>query len=118
MPLKHILRQLINNEQLVRKLADSYPIRRAAQLTAYFIHKGKEVGHDSVEKIKESDTFNRMQQEGQATFEKGKKVVRPYTSKGSGFMIRFFENFDNEWKKARKDLEQKQLEDEKKKKKF
>ena len=37
-----ILNNLMNNEQLVRKLADSYPMRRAAQLLVYFYHKNKE----------------------------------------------------------------------------
>lgn len=32
----------MNNEQLVQKLADSYPMRRAAQLLVYFYNRNKE----------------------------------------------------------------------------
>ncbi|XP_025084528.1 uncharacterized protein NCBP2-AS2 homolog [Pomacea canaliculata] len=63
MPLRAVLRYLLNNEQLIQKLADSYPVRRAAQLTAYMFHRGKELGEDSIEKLRDSDTMNRLQQE-------------------------------------------------------
>ncbi|XP_058054297.1 protein NCBP2AS2 homolog [Anopheles bellator] len=41
MVLHAILRYLANNEQLIQRLADSYPLRRAAQmvLSAYYRNK-------------------------------------------------------------------------------
>jgi mediator of RNA polymerase II transcription subunit 9 len=37
-----LFRYLSNNEELIRRLSESYPIRRAAQLTAYFYSAGRE----------------------------------------------------------------------------
>ena len=33
-----------NSEALVQKVAETYPIRRAAQISAFFFHKSKEIG--------------------------------------------------------------------------
>lgn len=41
MVLRFIARFLLNNEQLVNRLAESYPIRRAAQLVLYYFSKSK-----------------------------------------------------------------------------
>ncbi|CAF5020697.1 unnamed protein product, partial [Rotaria socialis] len=35
MPWRSLIRYLSNNEELIRRLSESYPIRRAAQLAAY-----------------------------------------------------------------------------------
>lgn len=42
MPLRTLFRYLANNEHLVQKLADSYPVRRAAQLAVSIFYRGKE----------------------------------------------------------------------------
>lgn len=42
MPLRALLRYLANNEHLVQRLADSYPVRRAAQLAVSMFYRGKE----------------------------------------------------------------------------
>jgi hypothetical protein len=42
MPWRSLLHYLSNNEELVRRLSESYPIRRAAQLTAYFFNVSKD----------------------------------------------------------------------------
>lgn len=42
MPLRTLLRYLANNEELVRKIAESYPVRRAAQLTVSMLYKSKD----------------------------------------------------------------------------
>ncbi|CAF1043400.1 unnamed protein product [Adineta ricciae] len=42
MPWRSLMRYLTNNEELIRRLSESYPIRRAAQLTAYFFNVGKD----------------------------------------------------------------------------
>lgn len=42
MPLRALLKYLANNEHLVQRLAESYPVRRAAQLAVAMMYKGKE----------------------------------------------------------------------------
>lgn len=42
MPLRTLLRYLANNERLVQKIAESYPVRRAAQLAVSVFYRGKE----------------------------------------------------------------------------
>ncbi|CAF1548240.1 unnamed protein product [Adineta steineri] len=42
MPWRQFIRNLTNNEELIRRLSESYPIRRAAQLTAYFYSASKD----------------------------------------------------------------------------
>lgn len=49
MVLRYLLHRLINNPQVIEKLAESYPIRRAAQITAYALQQGKEAVKDAVE---------------------------------------------------------------------
>lgn len=43
MVIRFLMRYLANNEQLVQKLAESYPIRRAAQMAAYMYFRGKNI---------------------------------------------------------------------------
>ena len=59
----------VNNPQLVDKLAESYPIRRAAQLTVYAYHKSKSVTQgplqDGAQRLKAfSKTFQDEVQHG------------------------------------------------------
>jgi len=49
MVLRNIFNYLINNPQAIEKLAESYPIRRAAQLTLYAYKKGKSVGEEFIQ---------------------------------------------------------------------
>lgn len=41
--LRQLLRYLANNDQLVNRLAESYPIRRAAQLCVSYFYRSKAV---------------------------------------------------------------------------
>lgn len=41
MVLRFVLRVLANNEQLVQKLSESYPMRRAAQFVVRIMYHGK-----------------------------------------------------------------------------
>ncbi|KAJ8889841.1 hypothetical protein PR048_009345 [Dryococelus australis] len=43
MVLRYLLRYLANSEHLVSRLAESYPVRRAAQLTVYAFARGRRV---------------------------------------------------------------------------
>lgn len=41
MVLRIILHILSNNERLIQRLSESYPVRRAAQWVVLFFHRGK-----------------------------------------------------------------------------
>lgn len=41
-----LMRFIANNEQLIQRMADSYPMRRAAQLVVSLIYKAKSVTND------------------------------------------------------------------------
>lgn len=42
MPLRALLKYLADNERLVQRIAESYPVRRAAQLAVSMFYRGKE----------------------------------------------------------------------------
>jgi mediator of RNA polymerase II transcription subunit 9 len=42
MPLRALLKYLANNEHLIQRIAESYPVRRAAQLAVSVFYRGKE----------------------------------------------------------------------------
>lgn len=60
MPLRFLLRYFANNEKVVEKLAESYPMRRAAQLGAYFYFKSKHIGYKALQGVKESGVETRV----------------------------------------------------------
>lgn len=47
MVLRFILRLLTNNDHLVQRLSESYPIRKAAQWVVVFFYRGKGFIEDS-----------------------------------------------------------------------
>jgi len=98
MSLRRLLMQLLNNEEVIRRLSESYPIRRAAQLTAYFIHKGKEIGDEKMEKLKESDMVNRLKYEQEKSASQGKNSLERYGQ----FFKNFKYYFKDEWDKENK----------------
>jgi len=49
MVLRYILAKLLNSPQIIDRLADSYPIRRAAQLTVFALNKGKAATKEAIE---------------------------------------------------------------------
>lgn len=46
MVLRILLRYFANNEQLVQRMADSYPMRRAAQLLIAAFYKSKNIAEE------------------------------------------------------------------------
>jgi hypothetical protein len=87
MPWRSLMRYLTNNEELIRRLSESYPIRRAAQLTAYFFnvskdkfieHRGKYERAGGWEKTKRDvkDDFKGVQVIGKEYIS---NLFRPYT---------------------------------------
>lgn len=49
MVLRFLLSKLVNNPKVIEKLSESYPIRRAAQLTAYALQRFKAGGFNQLE---------------------------------------------------------------------
>lgn len=58
-----MLAYLVNNLQVVEKLAESRPIRRAAQITAYAITKSQIVGRDASQRLLRSQTLRQFREE-------------------------------------------------------
>lgn len=48
MVFRFLIRYLVNNQQLIDKLADSYPIRRAAQWVVYLTQRSKQLTQDTM----------------------------------------------------------------------
>ncbi|XP_014327913.1 uncharacterized protein NCBP2-AS2-like [Xiphophorus maculatus] len=61
--LSRMLAYFVNNLQVIEKLAESRPIRRAAQLTAYALTKAQIVGRDTSERVMRSQTLRQVRQE-------------------------------------------------------
>uniref|UniRef100_A0A4W4ES68 Uncharacterized protein n=1 Tax=Electrophorus electricus TaxID=8005 RepID=A0A4W4ES68_ELEEL len=80
MVLRRILYVLINNAQLVEKLAESRPIRRAAQITAFAITRAHLAGKDLSAKVTTSDTVRQVREEAaripRSTGELGRSATR------------------------------------------
>ncbi|XP_076837651.1 protein NCBP2AS2-like [Brachyhypopomus gauderio] len=80
MVLRRLMYALINNAQLVEKLAESRPIRRAAQITAFAITKVQIAAKDASAKMIRSDTLRQVRQEAtripRSTGELGQRASR------------------------------------------
>lgn len=61
--LFRLIFNLINNPHVVEKLAESRPIRRAAQITAYAITKAQIAGRDASERVMRSQTLRQVREE-------------------------------------------------------
>lgn len=77
MVLRYLFNYLLNHPEIVTKLSESYPIRRAAQLTVYVYHKGKQIGEGTI-----------------------KDGVRQGTERFNSFAGRFKEELEKEMKEA------------------
>ncbi|KAH6930155.1 hypothetical protein HPB50_011072 [Hyalomma asiaticum] len=74
MVLRLLLRYLLHNEQLIQRLADSYPFRRAAQLTAHVMLRGKAFGQESLELMSTSSLLRTLIERIGRTTEKAKDI--------------------------------------------
>jgi len=61
--LARMLLTLLNNLHVVEKLAESRPIRRAAQITAYALTKAQIAGRDASERVMRSQTLRQVREE-------------------------------------------------------
>lgn len=93
--LARLLASLINNLRVVDKLAESRPIRRAAQITAYAITKAQIAGRDASERVLRSQTVRQVRDEA------GK--VPGDLGEMSGRLRRVRDTFVNEVKEGWKD---------------
>lgn len=69
------------NERVVDKLAESYPIRRAAQWVVYFINKTKAVEGDKLFNLKNQEAFKSLGQRLEASLKKVKKNLEEKAKK-------------------------------------
>lgn len=74
MVLRYLLHKLINNPQVIEKLAESYPIRRAAQITAYALQQGKEAVKEAAES-EVTKRVNRFKQDFTQEVKEGFKKI-------------------------------------------
>ncbi|KAM7409802.1 hypothetical protein PAMA_001343 [Pampus argenteus] len=61
--LARMLFTLLNRLHVVEKLAESRPIRRAAQITAYAITKAQLAGQDASRRVMRSQTLRQVREE-------------------------------------------------------
>uniref|UniRef100_A0ABD2XL12 Uncharacterized protein n=1 Tax=Trichogramma kaykai TaxID=54128 RepID=A0ABD2XL12_9HYME len=86
MVLRFLFRYFSNNEQLVNKLADSKPIRRAAQMVVYLLNR--------------TSTLSGAHQLPRNSIEFGQQIV--------GAAKKFSNDFKKELKEAQDELKKKQ----------
>ncbi|XP_029471179.1 uncharacterized protein NCBP2-AS2 [Rhinatrema bivittatum] len=63
MVLRRLLFTLLNNPRLIERLAESRPIRWAAQITAFALTKAQLRGRDAARRLMASDTLRQIRQE-------------------------------------------------------
>ncbi|KPP78072.1 hypothetical protein Z043_102456 [Scleropages formosus] len=87
MVLRRLLFTLLNNAQVVEKLSESRPVRRAAQLTVFAVTRARIAGRDAAERLLRSHTLRRIQQEAAAGGPKdaGEEVLRRFRRLGRTF---------------------------------
>lgn len=82
MPLRVLLKYLANNEKLVQKMAESYPVRRAAQLCVSLMYRYKDRAEQTLMKNgpEKLDTvksfFARVRQIFEEEFQQAKKQLK------------------------------------------
>ncbi|CAF4710853.1 unnamed protein product [Rotaria socialis] len=93
MPWRSLLRYLSNNEELIRRLSESYPIRRAAQLAAYYFHASKDKFIEQKGKYERAGGWDKTKRDVKYDFKAvqdiGKEYIsalfRPYTDTWSNY---------------------------------
>lgn len=80
MPWRSLLRYLSNNEELIRRLSESYPIRRAAQLTAYYFHAGRDKFIEQRGKYERAGGWDKTRKDVKDDFKAVQDIGKEYIS--------------------------------------
>lgn len=80
MPWRSLFRYLSNNEELIRRLSESYPIRRAAQLTAYFMNVSKDKFIEQKGKYERAGGWNKTKKDVTDDFKAVQDIGKEYIS--------------------------------------
>ncbi|CAF1168512.1 unnamed protein product [Rotaria sordida] len=80
MPWRSLMRYLSNNEELIRRLSESYPIRRAAQLTAYFFSVGKDKFIEHRGKYERAGGWDKTKRDVKGDFKAVQDIGKEYMS--------------------------------------
>lgn len=94
MVFRLIFRYLVNNHQLIDRLAESKPIRRAAQLTAYLFFRSRGAIEEAVKK----DFGKKLQQDAVNSGDK----VKSFTHTFSNEIKKGFSDLNEELKRRNK----------------
>lgn len=78
MVLRFLFQKLANNEQLVQRLSESYPIRRAAQITLLVFYRGKSLAerHDLINPHRFRSFFRNLNSNLKQEIEAAKKEIK------------------------------------------
>lgn len=78
MVLRFLFQKLANNEQLVQRLSESYPIRRAAQITLLIFYRGKAIAerNDLVNPARFRDFFRKFNTNLKQEIESAKREMK------------------------------------------
>jgi hypothetical protein len=80
MPWRSLMRYLSNNEELIRRLSESYPIRRAAQLTAYFYNASKDKFLEHQGKYERAGGWEKTKRDVKDDFKGAQDIGKEYIS--------------------------------------
>jgi len=80
MPWRSLMHYLSNNEELIRRLSESYPIRRAAQLTAYFFNVSKDKFIEQKGKYDRAGGWNKTKRDVKDDFKGVQDIGKEYLS--------------------------------------
>jgi len=80
MPWRSLMRYLSNNEELIRRLSESYPIRRAAQLTAYFYSASKDKFIEHRGKYERAGGWDKTKRDVKDDFKGAQDIGKEYIS--------------------------------------
>jgi len=80
MPWRPLMRYLSNNEELIRRLSESYIIRRAAQLTAYYFNHGKDKFLEQKGKYDRAGGWEKTKRDAKNDFKGAQDIGKEYIS--------------------------------------
>lgn len=104
MAIIRMLFSFLNNPRVIEKLAESRPIRRAAQITAYAITKAQIAGRDASERVLRSDTMRHVREEAQRTAQPGGDTMGDLGSRFKRVKETFVKEVKDGWKDGSREI--------------